>query len=52
MTKQLEEIILSDLSEEKIKEEAKRQGMVTMRQDGIIKILKGETSLEEIIRIT
>ncbi len=52
MTKQLEKIILSDLSEEKIQEEAKRQGMVTMKQDGIIKVLKGKTSLEEIIRIT
>jgi type IV pilus assembly protein PilB len=52
MTKNLEEIILKEPSEVKITEEARRQGMVTMRQDGILKVLKGETTIEEVLRET
>jgi len=48
MTDQLEEIILKDPSESKIKEEAKRQEMMTMLQDGIIKALRGLVSFEEV----
>jgi len=51
MTDQLAKIILEEPSEIRIKEEAKRQGMVTMKQDGILKVLKGITSLEEILRV-
>jgi len=51
MTPQLSEIILKDPSISKIKEEADRQGMVTMKQDGIIKVLKGLTSIEEVLRV-
>jgi type IV pilus assembly protein PilB len=52
MTKNLEEIILKEPSEAKILEEAKRQGMITMRQDGILKVLKGITTIEEVLRET
>jgi type IV pilus assembly protein PilB len=52
MTKNLEEIILKEPSEAKILEEARRQGMITMRQDGILKVLKGETTIEEVLRET
>lgn len=48
MTQELSEIILRDPSEGKVMEEAKRQGMITMRQDGILKVLRGETTLEEV----
>jgi len=51
MTPQLEEIINKDLSESKIKEEAKRQGMITMKQDGVIKVLQGLISFEEMLRV-
>jgi len=51
MTEQLAKIILEEPSEVNIQEEAKRQGMVTMKQDGILKILKGITSLEEVLRV-
>ena len=51
MTEQLAKIILEEPSEEKIKEEANRQGMLTMKQDGIMKVLKGITSLEEVLRV-
>ena len=51
MTPQLEEIISQELNEAKIIVEAKRQGMITMKQDGITKALKGTISFEEMLRI-
>ena len=47
---ELEEIISSKPSEDLIKKEAKKQGMITMRQDGIIKALKGITTMEEVLK--
>jgi type IV pilus assembly protein PilB len=51
MTKELAELILKDPSEVQILEEAKRQGMITMKQDGMLKVLEGLTSFEEVIRV-
>ena len=39
-------------SDDKLKEEANRQGMVTLRGDGVIKILEGLVPAEEVIRET
>jgi type IV pilus assembly protein PilB len=50
MTRQLEEIVLKEPSETRIREEAKRQGMTTMLQDGVIKALRGLVGLEEVRR--
>jgi len=52
MTSQLAEIVLKDLSEGAINQEAKRQGMISMRQDGIIKALGGATTIEEVLKAT
>ncbi|MBI1975180.1 MAG: Flp pilus assembly complex ATPase component TadA [Parcubacteria group bacterium] len=52
MTRELERIILGGFSEEKFSEEAARQGMITMRQDGILKALKGDVSIQEVIQET
>jgi type IV pilus assembly protein PilB len=49
MTPELEEIIISGPTNQKILAEAKRQKMVSMRQDGILKALEGLVSIEEII---
>ncbi|MFH0792077.1 MAG: GspE/PulE family protein [bacterium] len=51
MTKELAAIILSEPSELSIDKEAKRQGMVSMKQDGIIKVLDGITTIEEVLRV-
>ena len=51
MTTKLEEIILGNLSEAAMREEAKQQGMITMFQDGILKVLKGVASLEELLEV-
>jgi len=52
MTPQLQEVINSGFSEAKLLEEARRQGMIAMRQDGILKALDGLVSLEEVLRET
>lgn len=52
MTKELEAIITSGPTTEKILEEAKRQGMISLRQDGILKALSGLVSMEEVLRET
>ena len=51
MTSELEKIILGDLSDTAMEEEARRQGMMSMFQDGILKVLDGICSLEELIEI-
>ncbi len=49
MTPQLEKIVVEGATEGKIAKEAERQGMITMKQDGIIKVLRGLISFEELI---
>jgi len=51
MTDTLADLILKEPSEVKIAEEAKNQGMITMKQDGILKVLEGITSIEEVLRV-
>ena len=48
----IEELILGKRSPEEIVAAAKKQGFVSMRQDGFIKALKGITSVDEVIRST
>ena len=51
--KAVEEVILSgEISEYKMREVAQAQGMVTMAQDGLLKALEGQTSVEEVQRVT
>jgi len=52
MTESLADIILEVPTIEKVAEEAKRQGMVTIKQDGILKVLEGVTTIEEVLRTT
>ena len=53
MTPELSELIgKRDFSENKLIEEAKRQGMITLRQDGILKALEGLVNMEDVLRET
>lgn len=53
LTDQLINIILKEeCSKSKMSREAQRQGMMTMRQDGIIKALNGVSTIEEVLRVT
>lgn len=40
-----------DINVKQIEETAQKQGMATMLQDGLLKVLRGETTLEEINRV-
>jgi type II secretory ATPase GspE/PulE/Tfp pilus assembly ATPase PilB-like protein len=51
MTDKLEQIILTNISESEIRKEANRQGMITMFQDGIIKVLNGTISMGELLQV-
>jgi len=51
MTESLSDIILKEPSETMIKKEAENQGMITMKQDGILKVLNGITTVEEVLRV-
>jgi len=52
MTSSLADVILGQPSEAQIAQQALKQGMVTMRQDGILKAIEGITTLEEVLRAT
>lgn len=52
MTPELADIINTSPTELKILAEAKRQGMISIRQDGILKALDGLVSMEEILKET
>lgn len=48
---EMEKFILKEPSIAELKEVAVKKGMVTMKQDGLIKALKKETTIEEIERV-
>ncbi|MFH1610714.1 MAG: GspE/PulE family protein [Patescibacteria group bacterium] len=53
MTPEIAQVILSnEVSEYKIRDIAKKDGMFAMVQDGIIKAAQGITSVEEVFRVT
>lgn len=52
MTKELESVVVKSPSENSIREEFIRQGMITMKQDGILKALEGVVSLSDVLRVT
>ena len=49
---EMENIILNSPSVTDLRETARKKGMILMREDGLIKVLKGETTIEEINRVT
>lgn len=51
-TADIQHLIMSNTTSEAIQEKAISNGMVTMQTDGFIKALRGETTIEEILRVT
>lgn len=45
-------MIVNHATSEEIQLSSIRSGMITMQQDGFIKVLRGQTSIEEILRVT
>lgn len=53
VTDEIRDMILADnVSEHKMKEMAVKNGMITMVQDGILKAIRGVTSLDEVFRVS
>ncbi len=48
----MESAIYKNPTEIELKELAKKQGMVTMQEDGLLKVLTGVTSFDEVERLT
>ena len=52
MNQEIEKLILADqASEYSLRDNAKKNGIITMVQDGLLKALDGITSVEEIFRV-
>jgi len=49
---ELRNLILKKPTEKEIFEVAKKKGMITLREDGILKVLAGETTIEEVLKET
>ena len=52
MTQALRRLILQNVGAQEIKDAAIEQGMLTLRMDGLLKVMKGITTLEQVIRET
>jgi type IV pilus assembly protein PilB len=52
MTPRLRKLILTNVGAAEIKEAGIEEGMLTLRMDGWLKVLKGITTLEQVIRET
>lgn len=48
----IQKLIVSSGTSDVIQEQAIKEGMVTMQVDGFIKALRGQTTIEEILRVT
>lgn len=52
MSTDIQKLIIARYSADHIQEQAIKEGMVTMQTDGLIKALRGQTTLEEVMRVT
>lgn len=52
ITEELKKIIVTNPTIDAIKKEFKRQGLFSMRQDGVLKALQGSTTIEEVWKAT
>ena len=51
ITPAINKMILKESSAKEIEEQAKSEGLITMKQDGYLKVLEGITTIEEILRV-
>jgi type IV pilus assembly protein PilB len=49
---EIQKLIVSNGTSEVIQNQAIKEGMITMQTDGFIKALRGQTTIEEILRVT
>ena len=51
-SREIQDLVTRGAITAELEEKAIELGMLTMTQDGILKVLEGETSLEEVERVT
>lgn len=51
-TQAIQRLIMSNATSAQIQEQAIKDGMLTMQSDGLIKALRGNTTVEEVLRVT
>ncbi len=51
MSSAIKELIMKDASSEQLEAQAKKEGMLTMLEDGIFKCVNGLTTIEEVLRV-
>ena len=51
ITETIKEMIIKKGTASQIQEQAKKEGMRTMVEDGLIKSVQGQTSIEEVLRV-
>ncbi len=49
---EIQKLIVANGTSDEIQNQAIKSGMITMQMDGLIKALRGQTSVEEILRVT
>jgi len=52
MSSPLRRMVLKGASTEELREEAVKEGMLTLRMDGMVKVKRGITTLEEVVKET
>src|SRR3989338_3480116 len=52
MSETIKHLIVANATSDDIEKQAKKEGMITMFEDGIMKAVQGITSLEEVMRVT
>ncbi len=52
VTDKISRMIMESVTAQDIENEAKENGMITMIQDGFLKVLEGITSIEEVLRVS
>lgn len=51
-TNGIQKLIIGNATSNQIQQQAINEGMITMQTDGLIKALRGETTIEEVLRVT
>ncbi len=52
VTESIKQMTISRATSDQMEDQAKKEGMITMLQDGFIKAVQGLTTIEEILRVT
>ena len=52
MSRAIQKMITSDATSNQIQDQAIEEGMITMQSDGLVKTLRGNTTLDEVLRVT